>query len=127
MDEGPQTGTTRLTASANEAGLRLDLFVAAHLPTLSRSQIQRLIKIGHVQLDGKPGKASWPMSVGAQVDLTLPAAEDPRPRPEDLPLRIVLDDSDITVVDNRREWSNILPRATEPAPSSTRCSITSAD
>jgi len=99
MDDGPQSGTTHLTASATEAGLRLDLFVATRLPTLSRSQIQRLIKTGHVQMDGKSGKASWPMRPGARVDLTIPAAENAEPRPEDLPLTILFDDADITVLD----------------------------
>jgi 23S rRNA pseudouridine1911/1915/1917 synthase len=86
-------------ASQSEAGLRLDLFVAARLPALSRSQIQRLIRSGHVQVDGKPGKASWPMRPGARVELTIPPPEDAQPLPENLPLAILFDDADITVLD----------------------------
>jgi len=97
MSEAP--APTRLVADAGEAGLRLDRFVAARMPALSRSQIQRLIKTGHVQLNGKPGKASWPIAAGARVDLVLPAPESALPEPEALPLAILFDDADITVVD----------------------------
>jgi 23S rRNA pseudouridine1911/1915/1917 synthase len=52
-----------------------------------------------VKVDGKPGKASWPMRPGTRVELTIPPPEDAQPLPENLPLAILFDDADITVLD----------------------------
>jgi 23S rRNA pseudouridine1911/1915/1917 synthase len=90
---------TPLTVSTTEAGMRLDLFVAAHVPALSRSHIQRLIKTGDVRVDGSTGKPSLPLAAGARVDVRVPPPTSAEPRAEALPLTIVFDDADLTVID----------------------------
>jgi len=90
---------THLTVSPTEAGMRLDLFVAARLPALSRSHIQRLIKAGDVRVADKAGKPSLPLAAGTHVAVSVPAPTGALPRPEALPLTIVFDDPDLTVVD----------------------------
>mgnify|MGYP001477604777 CR=1 FL=1 len=80
-------------------GLRLDRFLVSMLADHSRSQIQRLIKDGHVQVAGRMGKANQPVKPGQAVDVDVPAPADPTPRPEPLPLKILFQDPDLIVVD----------------------------
>ena len=78
---------------------RLDHFVTAVLPERSRSQIQRLIREGHVLLNRKHVRASHAVHTGDVVDLEIPAPAPSTPSPEPLPIAIVHDDPDLVVVD----------------------------
>jgi 23S rRNA pseudouridine1911/1915/1917 synthase len=89
-----------IVASAEDAGARLDQFLSTHLPALSRSQVQRLIREGHVRLDGGPApKPSLPVTAGLIAHVTIPAPAPAAPRPEPLPLTICYDDEELVVVD----------------------------
>jgi len=80
-------------------GARLDRFLASVLGDRSRSQIQRLIKSGHVQVGGRIGKPNQPVRTGHAITIDLPEPVDPTPQPEALPLSIRYQDPDIIVVD----------------------------
>jgi 23S rRNA pseudouridine1911/1915/1917 synthase len=81
------------------AGARLDVFLTSVLGGHSRSSIQRLIKDGHVQVDGRSGKANQAMKAGQTVFVELPEPVEATPKAEALPLPIVYQDSDLIVVD----------------------------
>ena len=53
---------------------RLDIFVSDELENLSRSLVQKLIKDGHVTINGKKVKPSWPLTAGEVVAIELPQA-----------------------------------------------------
>jgi 23S rRNA pseudouridine1911/1915/1917 synthase len=97
------TGTSqpeeRLVVSAAEAGTRLDVFLTARLPSLTRSRIQRLIRDGHVTLAGAPSKTGAIVTEGLTVAVTMPAIEATAPAAEALPLSILYDDEDVVVID----------------------------
>jgi len=78
---------------------RLDVFLTSVLSGHSRSQIQRLIKDGHVLVGGREAKANQPVKAGQEIAVDIPAPIDPIPQPEALPLPIVYQDSDLIVVD----------------------------
>ena len=88
-----------LTVPDESDGVRRDRFLASVVGGLSRSQIQRLIKDGRVQVAGGPAKANLQVKTGQSVTIAIPAAVDATPRPEPLPLPIVYDDADLVVVD----------------------------
>ena len=92
------TVARRLVASSDDEGTRLDLFVTRHLPDLSRSQAQRLIKEGRVRLLHGAAKASLPVEAGAVVDVEVPDAGPIAMDAEALPLDIIHDDQDLVVV-----------------------------
>ena len=92
------TATRRLVATGADDGTRLDQFLARALPELSRSQVQRLIREGRVQLSRGRPKASLPVDAGLEVTLELPDAAPLDVAPEPLPLDILHDDADIVVV-----------------------------
>ena len=80
-------------------GARLDQVIARHAPELSRSQVQRLIKDGHVQLSegrAKPALAVWP---GLEVDINAPSPPANTAVPEALPLSVLYKDDELTVID----------------------------
>lgn len=53
-----------LTTDDADGKIRLDQYLAAHLPELSRSRIQALIKSGDVQINGSAAKPKTPVSRG---------------------------------------------------------------
>jgi 23S rRNA pseudouridine1911/1915/1917 synthase len=80
-------------------GVRLDSFLTALLPDQSRSQLQRLIKEGHVSGPGGGLRPSTPVHTGQRFTIDIPAAAPTRVEPEPLPLRIVYEDGDVVVLD----------------------------
>jgi 23S rRNA pseudouridine1911/1915/1917 synthase len=88
-----------LTASDDDAGLRLDQFLARHLPDASRSQIQRWIRDGHVSVSRGHAKPALEVSAGLVAEVTIPAAAPANVEAEALPLRLLYEDEDIAVVD----------------------------
>jgi 23S rRNA pseudouridine1911/1915/1917 synthase len=80
------------------AGDRLDRFLAAQLPHISRSRLQALIKGGHALLDGKPARPSDKVRTGAEVTLTEPPVEPTLLTPEDIPLDVLYEDTDLLVL-----------------------------
>jgi 23S rRNA pseudouridine1911/1915/1917 synthase len=90
--------SARFTTTDADSGKRLDQVIARRLPDLSRSQIQRLIRSGHITLSegqAKPALAVWS---GLDVDVRVPAASPAVPGAEALPLSLLYDDKDIAVV-----------------------------
>ena len=88
----------RLTVEDEQDGLRLDNFLTALLPDHSRSQIQRLIKDGHVR-GSHTLRASSVVRAGQVFEIDIPAPKTAAPAPEELPLRIVFQDQDVVVLD----------------------------
>ena len=80
-------------------GQRLDHVLAALVPQQSRSQLQRLIKDGRVTLAGKAVvRANTPVATGQTIDVDVPAPVETDAKPQDLPLDIVFEDSDLVVI-----------------------------
>ena len=91
--------THTITVPDDSDGLRLDRFLVSLLPEQSRSQIQRLIKEGHVRVAGREAKANQPVKIGQEITVDAPVPVDPAPQPEALPLPILYQDHDLIVID----------------------------
>lgn len=87
-----------LAFEADDAGERLDVFLA-RVTGESRAQIQRLIGEGAVLVDGRLRKANYRVAMGESVSLRQDPPEELGVQPEDIPLNIVYQDSDICIVD----------------------------
>jgi len=90
--------TFEFLVTATEAGTRLDVFLAARIPSLTRSRIQKLIDRGLVQVRGRKAKAGRKLTAGEAVRLVHPPPVEERLVAEDLPLGILYEDQDIAVV-----------------------------
>jgi len=95
------------------AGDRLDRFLAAALPHLSRSRLQTLIKDGHVTVNGKPAKSSEKVRTGWMVTVEEPPAEPTLLEPEAIPLDVLFEDADLLVL-NKPPGLVVHPAAGHP-------------
>lgn len=84
--------------SAEQAGVRLDQFLAASLPSLSRARIQALTKDGHVTLNGAAPKPSAKLHPGDTISLHEPPPTPTATRPEAIALDVLFEDQDLIVI-----------------------------
>ena len=87
-----------LTAAGEDAGARLDAFLARSLPALTRSAAVRLIEAGAVLVDGRTAAKSCRLAGGEAVSVALPDPEPIEALPQDIPLDVVYEDEDVIVV-----------------------------
>ncbi len=83
----------------SDAGTRLDSWLAARLPELSRSRIAALLEDGRVTVNGQPARKSRRTEPGDVVELFVPEPEPSAVTAEELPLTIVYQDADLVVLD----------------------------
>ncbi|MGN0649416.1 MAG: RluA family pseudouridine synthase [Oscillospiraceae bacterium] len=80
-----------------QGGARLDKLIAEQTE-LSRSAAAKLIEQGMVTVNGAPAQKKTVPEVGAVVAITLPEPQPCDILPENIPLEIVYEDSDLLVV-----------------------------
>ena len=86
-----------ISATAQDAGKRLDQFLAAHLPQTSRARVQQLIAQQLVLVNDAMARASLRLRGGERVSV-LGLSRPLRAMAEDIPLEIVFEDADLAVV-----------------------------
>ena len=88
-----------LLVTESDAGRRLDQFLVAQLPEVSRARVQQLIEQGKVLVNDRAAKASLKLRGGEMIAVVGPAEPAPlRAMAEDIPLEIVYEDKDLAVV-----------------------------
>ncbi|NQT91264.1 MAG: RluA family pseudouridine synthase [Lentisphaerae bacterium] len=88
----------KLTPADSDSGIRLDVFLSRHVPEMSRSRLQSLIRDGHVTVDGGQARPHDKVRKGMQVLVRKP---EPRPsglHPEDIPIDALFEDTDVIVI-----------------------------
>ena len=98
--ENPIQETTdlfRFQITEEQEEERVDKCIAALIDSLSRSFIQKMIKEGRVCINGYQVKA------GDDLSFLLPKAQEPDIEPEDIPLDILYEDSDVLVVNKPKD------------------------
>ena len=88
----------RFTASAEDSGRRLDVYLAAQLPDLSRTRIQELIDQGFVRVGKQRPRRAQHISAGDLVEIDLPPRHPLAAKPEDIPIEFLYEDDDFVVV-----------------------------
>ncbi len=106
-EDGPTPLEAVWQVAMEQAGVRLDVFLAANLPGASRAEAQRLIERGAEEMDGarvngRREKPNYRLRAGETVTATRPQAHPARAEAEDLPLTIVYEDRDLLVIDKAR-------------------------
>src|SRR2546421_1634365 len=84
---------------AEDTGTRLDKYLAAHMPELSRSQVQRLIQEGRVGITQGAAAASYRVRGGDIITLDIPPPRPAHLTAEPLALQIVYEDKALLVID----------------------------
>lgn len=83
-----------------DAGKRLDVFLAEHIEDRTRSYLRKLIEDGHVSVgtDMVSSKAGLKVKAGQRVRVDLPDLEELKIEPENIPLDILYEDDQLIVV-----------------------------
>jgi len=90
----------RLTLQANneDAGVRIDAWLAASVEGLTRSAAARLLETGQVTCGGKKPAKNYKFTGGETVEVVLPEPEPVEAVAQDIPLDVVYEDDDVIVV-----------------------------
>ncbi len=83
----------------NKQGARLDKYVVDKYSELSRTRVQKLINDGYVTVNGSAARAGLKLNVGDKVTVSIPPPAPSPLLPEDIPLNILYEDSDLLVID----------------------------
>jgi 23S rRNA pseudouridine1911/1915/1917 synthase len=95
----PASFPAAFPVTPEDAGVRLDQFLVAHLGDVSRARVQQLIEQELVLVDGEAAKASFRVRGGEEIKVLGPATLEPlRAIAEDIPLDIVFEDADLAVI-----------------------------
>ena len=85
------------TVKPEDAGKRLDAYLA-EFADISRSAAAKLIESGDVTVSGKKSEKKYQLKANDEIELTIPEAEEYEAEPENIPLDVVYEDSDIIVI-----------------------------
>ena len=86
------------SVAATDSGARLDVWLAARLPGLSRTRIKALVESGGVLVDGRRAKAAHRLRTSERVEARVPPPPPEALEPEPRPLDILFEDEDVLVV-----------------------------
>jgi 23S rRNA pseudouridine1911/1915/1917 synthase len=109
-----------LLVGPEDAGSRLDAFLARTLPKYSRVQLRKVIGAGGVKVNGQGTKVAYRLAGGERITVILPPMNTAGPHPEDIPLDILYEDDAIIAVNKppgmvvhpaRGHWSGTLASA----------------
>ena len=104
---------TRIELTADQAGERCDQFLARMLPELTRSAAQRLLEEGAVLCGRQAVKKNRKTVPGEVYTVELPEPEPIEALPQDIPLDVVYEDTDVIVV-NKPVGMVVHPAAGHP-------------
>ena len=109
-----------LTAAPDQAGKRIDSWLAEQIDGLTRSAAQNLLAENAVVCGGQPLKKNYKLAGGETVTVRMPELREVDITPENIPLDIIYEDADIIVVNKPRgmvvhpaagNWSGTLVNA----------------
>ncbi|MEQ9505655.1 MAG: RluA family pseudouridine synthase [Hyphomonas sp.] len=109
----PAMNRIEITATQDDAGQRLDSFLAAKAGEISRTRAKALIEEGAVTVDGQPESSPRAaIKPGSVYAVVLPAPVAAEPQAENIPLDILFEDAHLLILNKAAGM------AVHPAPGS---------
>ncbi len=93
----------RFLIEMEQDGMRIDACLADRYPELSRSHFQKLIKENNVLVNEKSVKPSYTCTVDDEITMLQVEPKPVEIVPEDIPLDVIYEDSDILVVNKPKD------------------------
>ena len=88
--------------AGEQAGQRLDRFLAAALPDLSRSRLQALLADGAITRAGETiGDGNTRVKPGEIYTVAVPEPAPAQPMAQEIPLAVIYEDNDLIVIDKQ--------------------------
>jgi len=95
----PESFPILISVAAEDAGKRLDQFLATRLDSVSRARVQEMIAEGKALVNDFPAKASLKLRGGERISVLGEAQRAPlKAIAEKIPLDIVYEDEDLAVI-----------------------------
>lgn len=88
----------KIAVEKQDESKRLDKYLSEYLSDYSRTQIQEIIKKKNIKINGKHEKASYKVLENDKIEIMIEDVAAADILPEDIPLDIVYEDSDVIVV-----------------------------
>ena len=85
--------------SSDVGRVRLDQYLLRLMPDQSRSQIQSLIRKGLVRVNNLVVKTGYQIKPADKITVQTPSLPADQPYPEDIPLNVLYEDSDLAVIE----------------------------
>lgn len=85
-----------------DVGSRLDVFLSSQPDNPSRSNIQKMITEGNVLVNGQVKRSNYKLRLADNIILTYQPPQEIEAIPENIPLDILYEDSDIIVINKAR-------------------------
>lgn len=99
MDSKPNDNSPlTFSVTTENAGERLDAFLASHIDGWSRSRLQRLIEDKDVLVNGQAAKPSYKLHEQDEIEVELTSLPSQAFVPEDIPIEVIYEDDDVIVV-----------------------------
>jgi 23S rRNA pseudouridine1911/1915/1917 synthase len=108
QNEGPRNGLSRdlampdrtdsLPVEISSPGERLDVYLRARFPDVSRGTLQKLIDTGDVRVNGHQVKPTYSPKAGDIISLHWPEPKKLELTPEAIPLNVLYEDADLLVL-----------------------------
>ena len=93
-----------IEVAEEDKGKRLDKFITEKMrERFSRAFLQRLVKDGHILVDGNRQNNHYDISPGESVEIEIPAPTEWHAKPEKIALDIVYEDDQLVVVNKAAE------------------------
>jgi 23S rRNA pseudouridine1911/1915/1917 synthase len=108
-----QNSPLAFSVTDDEAGERLDSFLAARIENWSRARLQRLIEDSDVLVNGRTAKSSYKTRPHDEIEIELNSLPVAAFAPEEIPIEIVHEDDDLVVV-NKPAGMVVHPAAGSP-------------
>lgn len=88
----------KLEVETEDAGARLDKFLAAKFPGRTRHYIQKIIDEGCVKVNHKLPKSSLKLKGGENIQVIFPMPKELKLKAKKIPLKIVFENKDVIVI-----------------------------
>lgn len=111
---------TEISVSDLDQGKRIDAFLSSVIDNASRTQIQKAIDGEQVMVNGQVVKRNYRLKSGDRVAFHVAPPENISAQPEEIPLDIVYEDSDIIVINKPQGM------VVHPAPGNPRGTLVNA-
>lgn len=90
-----------MTINCVESDVRLDVYLAKNIDNCTRAYIKTLIDDNRITVNGKCVKAGFKLRSGDEIEIDFPEITTISTEPEDIPLNIVYEDSDLLVINKQ--------------------------
>ena len=83
--------------------IRIDKYLVELLPDMSRNYIQKLLKDGHIIVNGSVCKPNYKIKADDKINIDIPEPIEANIEAQDIPIDIIYEDNDILIVNKPKD------------------------